>query len=269
MRRLLICLALAVTVALAQPDASLRESGAAHLDDAAALVLPNTAIEFMNSGYSFKTLYEIGDSFALELQNLTASVDVSLYSIHLGRAGAELFRKELINPDERGSGSFQPGPLPRGEYILLAKDTKQSSVLVQLPLLVQDELIMNAPENLTAGQILNVGLVRAGNPTNHAVGCLLLPVRDYNQINVTIAENLMINKGNLSADIKGITSEQVMQILPLFPENCAIAMESEAASPSSLSLITEEGWEKGDYMLLGASYSPQGICLAQKAVEIR
>jgi hypothetical protein len=269
MRRLLICLALVVTVALAQPEASLQESGAVHLDDAAALTLPNTAIEFMNSGYGFKTLYKIGDSFALKLLNLTASADVSLYSIHLGHPGAELFRNELINPDESGSASFRPGPLPRGEYILLAKDTKQSSVLAQLPLLVQDELTMNSPENLTAGQVLNVGLVRAGNPTNHAVGCLLLPERDYNKINVTIAESLIINKGNLSADIGGITSEQVMQILPLFPENCAIAMESEATSPSNLSLITEKGWERGDYMLLGASYSPQGISLAQKVVEIQ
>jgi hypothetical protein len=95
-----------------------------------------------------------------------------------------------------------------------------------------------------------------------------MPLRDYDRINVTFMQNLRINIGNLSASLGGISPEEVMKVLAIFPRNCAVAVDSEAENQTNLKLITEDDWEKGDYMLLGASYSQQGISLVQKVVEV-
>ena len=268
MSKVTIFLAIMMIMSLAQAEVYLDEIGSASLDDAVAMRMPNINMQFMNSSYNFKSAYDVSENFTLELQNLTSAADISLFSIRFMQPVAHLARYDQINPDQSGCASYQSGRLPLGEYILLAKQANQSSYRIQLPILVQDELLMDAPENLTAGQILPVNLVRAGNLSSHALGCLFMPLEDYDRINVTFMQNLSINLGSRSTSLSRISQEEVMKVLTILPENSAIAMESEASNQTSLSLITEESWEKGDYMLLAASYSLQGISLAQKIVKV-
>lgn len=261
-------MAIMTTIALAQAEVPLGEFGSASLDDGMIMRMPNIIIEFMNSSFNFRTAYDVGENFTLELQNLTDAADISLYSIHFRQNPAQLAQFDLIEPDQSGSASYRSGQLARGEYVLLAKEANQSFYMIQLPILVQDELLLDAPSNLTAGQALAVNLSRAGNLSSHAVGCLLMPLKDYDRINVTLTQNLSINVGNLSASLGRISSEEVMKVLTIFPESCTIAMEEQAGNHTRLSLITEESWLKAEYMLLGVSYSPQGISLAQKVVTV-
>jgi hypothetical protein len=267
MSKVKICLAIMMTMALAQADVSIDQIGSASLDDASIIRIPNIIIESMDSSFNFRTAYDVGENFTLDLKNLTATANISLFSLHFRQNPAQLFRSDLINPDQSGSASYKSGRLPRGGYMLLAKESNQS-YRVQLPILVQDELLMDAPENLTAGQVLAVNLGRAGNLSSHAVGCLFMPLQDYDQINVTLGQNLSINIGNLSASLGRISTEELMKVLAIFPGSCTIAMEEQADSQTTLSLITEEDWVKGEYMLLGASYTPQGMSLAQKIVKV-
>lgn len=265
----MIFLAIMITIAVAQAEVYLDEMRSASLDDATAIRMPNITIEFMNISYNFRTAYDVGGNFYLELHNLTSAANISLFSIHFRQPPAQLAQYDLINPDQSSSASYRSEGLPLGEYLLLAKETNQSSYRILLPILVQDELLMDVPDNLTAGQALALSLKRSGNLTNHAVGCLFMPLRDYDRINVTFMQNLRINIGNLSASLGGVSPEEVMKVLAIFPRNCAVAVDSEADNQTNLKLITEEDWEKGDYMLLGASYSQQGISLVQKVVEVQ
>ena len=269
MSKIMIYLAIMITIAVAQAEVYLDEMGSASLDDAAAIRMPNITIEFMNSSYNFRTAYDVGENFYLELHNLTSAADISLFSIHFRQPSAQLVRQDLIYPDKSGFASYRSKGLPLGEYLLLAKETNQSSYRIRLPILVQDELSIDVPDNLAAGQVLALSLRRSGNLSNHAVGCLLMPLKDYDRINVTFMQNLSINIGNLSTSLGGVSPQEVMKVLAIFPRNCTVAVDSEAGNQTSLSLITEESWEKGDYMLLGASYSQQGISLVQKVIEVQ
>lgn len=269
MIKIMIYLAIMITMAVAQAEVYLDEMGSASLDDATIIRMPNITIEFMNSSYNFTAAYDVGENFYLELHNLTSAADISLFSIHFRQPPAQLARHALIIPDQSGFASYRSDGLPSGEYLLLVTETNQSSYRIRLPILVQDELHIDVPDKLTAGQALALSLRRSGNLSNHAVGCLFMPLRDYDRINVTFMKNLRINIGNLSASLGGVSPEEVMKVLAIFPRNCAVAVDSEADSQTKLNLITEEDWEKGDYMLLGASYSQQSISLVQKVIEVQ
>ncbi len=55
----------------------------------------------------------------------------------------------------------------------------------------------------------------------------------------------------------GISTDLLMKILYMLPQNSAVAMQESAEQNVELYLFTDPAWEKGEYILTCAVYSPK------------
>ena len=107
---------------------------------------------------------------------------------------------------------------------------------------------------------------------------ILISRTDYENASLIVAwnnsaKNLDINLslGSKSMKIKGplkVTSGLLMDLLPLLPASSAIGLQESTKQGADLILLPDKSWQKGEYILTGAIYSPGKGLLGVKQSEI-
>ncbi|MDQ1262755.1 MAG: hypothetical protein QG575_1936, partial [Euryarchaeota archaeon] len=107
---------------------------------------------------------------------------------------------------------------------------------------------------------------------------IMISRKNYENASLGIAKNkttnsldISLSMGAKSLQIEGppkISSELLMNLLPLLPANSAIGLQESAQPGVDLILLPDRSWEKGEYILTGAIYSPGKGLLGIKQSEI-
>jgi hypothetical protein len=116
-----------------------------------------------------------------------------------------------------------------------------------------------------------------GNQTKF-FAAILISRNDYENASMGITKNVTTNilditlsLGSKSLQIdepQKIFSEFLMSLLPLLPANSAIGLQESTQQGVDLILVPDKSWEKGEYILTGAIYSPGKGLLGIKQSEV-
>lgn len=190
-----------------------------------------------------------------------------------------------IRLDNTGDGDFVLPGVPGGFYTIFVKDNNNSTILSAAPLIVtEDSISLDLPEKVMAGESLAVGIKSlSGIEKNRTYGAIMISSEDYNLSSLNIATNSSINSGtenltfsiaigNRSIQTSGmpsISTEFLMNMLMLLPENSGASMEASTKPEAELYLITDPAWEKGNYTITCAVYSGKALDgLKQATIEV-
>jgi methanogen extracellular protein (TIGR04279 family) len=273
------------------------EKSAIYFDEQNAIGIPQASLIDRNSNRAFPfhtlAMYEENQTISgafqgpstlagTEVRVTIASFNISKFMSFLNNNGT---RQEgngsLIRLNASGDASFSLAGLPDGVYIISMTDEHNSTLLSASPLLVTiGELSIDAPRNLPAGDPISMTIKTPGGKEDKIYAAIMISKQDYDSAKLEISTNntsqgllTSIFLGNESRQIQGlpaVSSQFLMGMLPILPQNSAIAMQESNESEAKLVLITDNTWQKGSYILTSAVYAPgKGILgLKQTAVEV-
>jgi len=266
--------------------------------DSTIMILPNTTIQILNSSSNVSgvnvsqgILDHIGqnDSYkTVRLHNADANLtgmilaagseaEVSLMPISVSRdsGGLKVSPKTSIVrkfPASEAGGKilFSLGKVVAGGYILEAREANGSVLLGRVPILVQESLKITLPEKISPGDVLPVKVTASSSGKgNLTVGAIIMPASDYNLTNITVSDKIALGRGDVTAEIKKIDVEDVMNLLPILPEDCTLTYQLQEGNESTLNLITDADWQKGRYVLICAAYDQSsGTRVAQGFLDL-
>ncbi|MHC1688185.1 MAG: hypothetical protein AB9879_10815 [Methanothrix sp.] len=266
--------------------------------DSTIMILPNTTIQILNSSSNVSgvnvsqgILDHIGqnDSYkTVRLHNADANLtgmilaagseaEVSLMPISVSRdsGGLKVSPKTSIVrkfPAFEAGGKilFSLGKVVAGGYILEAREANGSVLLGRVPILVQESLKITLPEKISPGDVLPVKVTASSSGKgNLTVGAIIMPASDYNLTNITVSDKIALGRGDVTAEIKKIDVEDVMNLLPILPEDCTLTYQLQVGNESTLNLITDADWQKGRYVLICAAYDQSsGTRVAQGFLDL-
>jgi methanogen extracellular protein (TIGR04279 family) len=168
-------------------------------------------------------------------------------------------------------------------------DENNSVILSALPLLISKaELTPQMPDNIKAGDFmqlrvnisaLNNESISQSNNNSRIFAAIMISRKDYENASLKLDTNgtmesrkstLILGDKSMQIQLSNISSEQLMPLLYLLPENSAIGIQESKESWADILLITDENWDKGSYILTYAVYSPgKGLLgLNQETVEV-
>jgi methanogen extracellular protein (TIGR04279 family) len=170
-----------------------------------------------------------------------------------------------------------PG-VPSGMYTLFVIDKNSSAALMAMPLLItQRNLTIQTPEKIMAGDVLKIKMntTDAGNQTR-IFAAVMISIKDYENASINLmngTKNITLSLGSKSIEIKempSLSSDLLMEMMYLLPQNSAVGMQESQNQEAELSLITDAQWPKGFYILTCVKYSPgRGLIgLKQEAIEV-
>ena len=146
----------------------------------------------------------------------------------------------------------------------------EGQTVLQMPSIVkEEEPFIQVKMNTTA----------PGNQSKF-FAAIMISRKDYENASLSIAKNettnnldLNLSLGSKSLQIQGppkISSQLLMNLLPLLPANSAVGLQESTQPGVELILLTDKSWEKGEYILTGGIYSPgKGLLgIKQSVVEV-
>jgi methanogen extracellular protein (TIGR04279 family) len=186
--------------------------------------------------------------------------------------------EEAIRLNLTGAGDFTLRGLPGGLFSLFALDCGNQTLLSALLLLVvTDDLALEMPDNVTAGNVIDLkARIKPGNESR-VYGAIMISLKNYRNASLITSTdgqsiNSTISLGERSENFQGVPSisrDFLMTLFSLLPANSAIGMVESNQSEVSLNLITDQEWERGDYILTAAAYSHGRITsIGQRIVEV-
>ena len=274
------------------------EKSAIYFDEQNAIGIPQASLIDRNSNRAFPfhtlAMYEDNQTISGTFQGPSTlagtEVRVTIASFNISKFMSFLNNNNSTRQDVNGSlillnasgdASFSLAGLPDGAYIISMIDEHNSTLLSASPLLVTiGELSIDAPGNLPAGDPISMTIKSPGGEVDKIYAAIMISKQDYDSAKLEISTNntsqgllTSIFLGNESRQIQGlpsISSQFLMGMLPILPQNSAIAMQESNESEAKLVLITDNTWQKGSYILTSAVYAPgKGILgLKQTAVEV-
>ena len=194
-----------------------------------------------------------------------------------------------VELNRSGDASFALNGLSSGIYTIFIMDENNSVVLSALPLLISKaELTLQMPDNIKAGDFmqlrvnistLNNQSISQSNNSSRIFAAIMISRKDYENASLKLDTNgtkeslkstLTLGDKSMQIQLSNISSEQLMPLLYLLPENSAIGIQESKESWADILLITDENWDKGSYILTYAVYSPgKGLLgLNQETVEV-
>ena len=194
-----------------------------------------------------------------------------------------------VQLNNSGDAFFALNGLSSGIYTIFIMDENNSVVLSALPLLVSKaELILQMPDNIKAGDFmqLKVNISTANNQSisqsdnsSRIFAAIMISRKDYENASLKLDTNgtkeslkstLTLGDKSMQIQLSNISSEQLMPLLYLLPENSAIGIQESKEPWADILLITDENWAKGSYILTSAVYSSgKGLLgLNQETVEV-
>jgi methanogen extracellular protein (TIGR04279 family) len=188
-----------------------------------------------------------------------------------------------IRLNDTGDARFAIQGVPSGLYTITVADTLNSTIIAATPALVAEgEIATNFPSEVEAGDMLRLGIETPQEWGNESkfYGAIMVSSRDYATAGLNLTTNgteesllSTIAMGNSSMQIQGlprVSTDLLMKILYVLPQNSAVAMQESTGQNVELYLFTDPAWEKGEYILTSAVYSPKkGLMgMRQGTVEV-
>ncbi len=111
-------------------------------------------------------------------------------------------------------------------------------------------------------------------------GAIMISSQDYATAKLNLTTNgteesllTTISLDNNSMQVQGmprISTDLLMNLTAILPQNCAVAMQPSKEPEVELYLLTDQAWAKGEYILTSAVYSSgEGLMgLRQDRVEV-
>jgi methanogen extracellular protein (TIGR04279 family) len=179
-------------------------------------------------------------------------------------------------------GRFNISDQRPGLYALVVANLSNLSVMTAVPMLVTNEqVVMESDDSAKIGDPLKVSLSLLGDKNMSRIHyAALISEDDYRAIRIDLGYNNGSSSGTTSRITSGVQSmqllgqpkisqAQVQEVVPLLPQDSAVAMQLSNTSESVMYLLTETTWKPGRYILTGAVYSGKGLDgIVQKTIEM-
>lgn len=176
---------------------------------------------------------------------------------------------------------FRLSTASSGMHLLNLFDLNGSSLIFSVPLLITEgQTIMQVPSIVQVDEPFIQVMMNTTLPGNQSkfFAAILISRNDYENASLLAdwnksAENLDINLslGSKSMKMKGplkVTNGLLMDLLPLLPASSAIGLQESTKQGADLILLPDKSWQKGEYILTGAIYSPGKGLLGIKQREV-
>lgn len=238
---------------------------------------------------SLQELQNCGESNCSESSN--KSLCLSPFSMNSFFSGlpeaAKVTRKSCAKliPDGNWTNRsrFQITTAESGMYMAYAIKENISKALATAPLLITEgRIILTAPVKvLSEEQYIQLKVNTTANVNSSKFfAAFMISRRDYDNISMSISKNESQERSDLVLSINGesmelpgdskISSEILMNMLPLLPQNSAVGLQESNENGVDLILLTDKPWTGGEYILTCCVYSPgKGLLgVAQSTIEI-
>ena len=197
-------------------------------------------------------------------------------------SGKECAKTSPISNGSNGT-AFLLSSSSSGMYSLNFIEENNSSVLIAMPLLITEgQTILQMPSIVKEEEPFIQVKMNTTAPGNQSkfFAAIMISRKDYENASLSIAKNettnnldLTLSLGSKSLQIQGppkISSQLLMNLLPLLPANSAVGLQESTQPGVELILLTDKSWEKGEYILTGGIYSPgKGLLgIKQSVVEV-
>ena len=267
------------------------------LADGAKEAAPFSSLPILSSNQSITPTLLLGQNCsASDVSNI--SVCLSSFNITSFLAGLpvaanvsrENCAKVLLdnNNDFNNSSSyhisgFQILNAESGMYTAYVIDENRSEVLNAAPLLIiEGKIILQTPDKVMSEEpFIQVKMnTTAQENQSKFFAAIMISRRDYENISLSLSKNesseysdLILSMGDKSLLLPfppKISSELLMDMLPLLPQNSAVGLQESPQPGVDLILMTDKPWEKGEYILTSAVYSSaKGLLgIKQNKIEV-
>lgn len=188
-----------------------------------------------------------------------------------------------IHLNSTGDAHFALEGVPSGLYTIMVVDAHNSTVFATTPALIAEgEIATKTPPEFSAGDImpLTIETPRAWRGKSLTYGAIMISSQDYATAKLNLTTNgteesllTTISLDNNSMQVQGmprISTDLLMNLTAILPQNCALAMQPSTEPEVELNLLTDRTWTKGEYILTSAVYSSgEGLMgLRQDRVEV-
>jgi hypothetical protein len=265
------------------------EMGPISLEGNDMLIMPKMSIPEEAKGmelFNRLPVYSINQSiigtFLFPHQEDASNISVCISPLNLssylsGDQGTRGFREKGCT----NGTPFQLSINSSGMYSLNFIDENNSSVLISMPLLItQGQTVLQMQSIAKANEPfihVKMNTTARGNQSK-IFAAIMISRKDYENASLGMAMNKTSNSFDLtlsleskSLQIQGppkISSELLMNLLPLLPANSAVGLQESTQQGVDLILLKDKPWEKGDYILTCGVYSPGKGLLGIKQSEV-
>jgi hypothetical protein len=247
--------------------------------------LPDGAIvvEFFDSIPVYSINQPIIGTFIFPIQSGASNISVCISPFDLssylsGYQGTSGFSGKECAKTNNGT-SFLLSSSSSGMYSLNFEN--KSNVLMSMPLLITEGQTVLQMSSIVKAQEpfiqVKMNTTAPGNQRK-IFAAIMISRKDYENASLRIAKNkttnsfdLTLSLGSKSLQIQGppkISSELLMNLLPLLPSNSAVGLQESTEPGVDLILLPDKSWEKGEYILTGGIYSPGYGLLGIKQSEV-
>ena len=188
-----------------------------------------------------------------------------------------------IESNNSSAASFRIPKKPAGMYMLSVLDENKSTIISKQPFLVTEgEVALEM--NYTVASLEPFIRIKMNSTVfenqSKFFAAFMIPSKDYENASLNLSNNkttgvldLNLSLGSKSMQMHGsphISSELLMNLLPLLPPNSAIGLQESAQPGVDLILMTDLSWKTGYYVLTCGIYSPEKglIGIKQTNVEV-
>jgi len=181
------------------------------------------------------------------------------------------------------SSEFKINDAVIGMYAAYLIDENDSKVLDAVPLMVtQTNISLQVPDKVHSEELfiqVKMNITEQGNGSKFFAAIMLLQ-SDYNNFSLNLSKNKSIDRVGITLCIGDrhlqipnppkVSTEFLMNMLPLLPKNSAIGLQESAQSGVDLILLTDKPWIIGDYILTCGVYSPEKglIGIKQRGIKV-
>ena len=210
------------------------------------------------SGTFHGTSQTAGSTIGLSVLKLnTSSFQEALRELYNLEALGRFAPRELtsISLNDTGIGHFRVHGPTSGLYALLVVDERKLSIMSALPMLVtDDDISVESPDDATTNETLmvKINILHGQGNISRKFGAAIVSLETYRKASIRTSSEgskgsmtSMISIGNESMKIVGeprISQGMVDQILPILPEDSALAMvDSNKTEAECTSCTTQTG----------------------------
>jgi methanogen extracellular protein (TIGR04279 family) len=188
-----------------------------------------------------------------------------------------------VESNDNGNASFSIPKKPAGMYTLYIVDENKSAIISKQPFLVTEgEVALEMNYNVTSLEPFIRIKMNSTVLENQSkfFAAFMIPMRDYENVSLNLSENkttdgldMNLAIGSKSMQTYGsprISSELLMNLLPLLPPNSAIGLQESNQPGVDLILMADQPWSTGYYVMTCGIYSPKEglIGIKQTNVEV-
>ena len=188
-----------------------------------------------------------------------------------------------VESNDSSNASFSIPKKPAGMYTLYVVDENKSAIISKQPFLVTEgDVILEMNYKVTSLEPFIRIKMNSTVFENQSkfFAAFMIPMKDYENVSLNLSENkttdgldMNLSIGSKSMQTYGsprISSELLMNLLPLLPPNSAVGLQESTQPGVDLILMTDQPWSTGYYVMTCGIYSPKAglIGIKQTNVEV-